>query len=580
MPFVLPPISRASHALTVPVELDPLRISAPRATIVARGARREPHPIDTGRTVVSSLVHWATESPQSTAVVHRDTTVSYADLARRVWRVRRRLLAAGCRPGDVVGCAGPRGVDTTAVFLALEGIGAVYLPLDLSWPAHRMAQILAASKASLVIVYGIRTTTAPEDAAATTGTPLITVTGADAGSVAEDESDGENAAGEPGLPEVLAEIDRRRCADDAEPRYLFYTSGSTGTPKGALIEHRGMVNHLHAKILEMGLTRADRLAFTAPLVFDIAVCQALLPIMLGGTSVVLDDDELRFPRILVAKLRDHQVSVIEVVPTVLDWIAGAGGHAAAGVPSLRLAVSTGEELRPALARRWFAAMPGTEILNAYGFTETSDDIAHHRVTAADLDGVRLPVGSPIINSTLYVLVEEDDGWRAAANGEPGELFVGGLPVGPGYPDDPVATRRAYLRDVLDDDSPTGRLYRTGDGAMLRDGLLYCLGRLDRQAKIGGVRIEPDEIEALLLQHPGIMRCAVLVHHAGDTPELVAFYQSATPTPAPAQLRSYLAERLPPAMVPQRFLDVPDLPLSANGKVDHAALAERLRPAAR
>jgi len=215
------------------------------------------------------------------------------------------------------------------------------------------------------------------------------------------------------------------------------------------------------------------------------------------------------------------------------------------------------------------------LLNAYGFTETSDDVAHHEVVAADLGGDRLPVGRAVLNCTLSVLVPEGDNWRAAAPDEPGELFVGGIPVGRGYPDDPAATRRAYFRDVLDPASPTGRLYRTGDAAvMTADGLLHCLGRLDRQAKISGVRIEPDEVEAVLSRHPKVTACAALVHRAGEAADLVACYVADEPA-TENELRAHVASALPPAMVPTRWLRMAALPLSTNGKVDHHALTAEL-----
>jgi acyl-coenzyme A synthetase/AMP-(fatty) acid ligase len=243
----------------------------------------------------------------------------------------------------------------------------------------------------------------------------------------------------------------------------------------------------------------------------------------------------------------------------------------AALPSLRWVVSTGEELRPSLAGRILDSLPNVRLLNAYGFTETSDDVAHHEVRAEDLTSARLPVGSPVPNSALYVLVEAGGSWRSARPGEPGELFVGGLPVGRGYLGDRAATTAAYFRDVLDPDSPTGRLYRTGDAAMLRDGLLYCLGRLDRQTKISGVRVEPDEIEATLLRHPAVARCAVFVRRNGIETSVVACYVPADPTVRAETLRAHLAARLPAVMVPDVWLPLDEFPLSTNGKVDYHAL---------
>src|SRR5205823_1868639 len=163
---------------------------------------------------------------------------------------------------------------------------------------------------------------------------------------------------------------------------------------------------------------------------------------------------------------------------------------------------------------------------------------------------------------------------AAGPGGSGELFVGGVAVGTGYLDDPTATAGAFFHDVLDPASATGRLYRTGDAAVVRDGIVYCLGRLDRQVKVSGVRIELDEVEAVLHNHPAVMRCAVLVDRHDAEPELVAYYVADGPPPSAAALREFLLESVPPAMVPERWVPVDALPLTANGKIDHRVLEGR------
>lgn len=559
------PDSRSTPGSTLSGRLDPLPISADEAAAaVARSLRRD-RLIDTAETAVGQLVRNARRTPDRTVVVHGDAGISWAGLAREVFAVRRALVAHGCAHGEVVACLGPRSPKTVAIFLALESLGAVYLPLDAGWPAVRLEQILRGSGSARVIDYlapGSAAGEALATAAGAAGVPVLAASGDVASASPED------------LATVLAEIDRPRCADSSEPRYLYYTSGSTGVPKGALVEHRGMVNHLHAKITDLGLGGGDRLGFTAPLVFDIAICQMLMPILVGGTGVVVDDLTMRIPRKLVAELGRRRVTVLEVVPTVVGWIADeVERNSAAALPDLRWLVSTGEELRPPLAARVAEVMPGARLLNSYGFTETSDDVAHHEVLPRDLGGARLPVGSAVINSVLYVLVDEADGtWRAAAPGEAGELFVGGLPVGRGYPGNPEATRAAYFTDVLDPASPTGRLYRTGDAAMIQDGVLYCLGRLDRQTKIAGVRVEPDEVEAALLRHPSVRQCAVLVRQDGGTAQLVACVVPVDDLPA-EELRTHLAALLPPAMVPEIWCSFDALPLNTNGKVDHRALRE-------
>jgi amino acid adenylation domain-containing protein len=309
---------------------------------------------------------------------------------------------------------------------------------------------------------------------------------------------------------------------------VLFTSGSTGRPKGAVVEHRGMINHLYAKIVDLELTGDDAVAQTAPLGFDISVWQMLCPLLVGGRVEVVDDEAGHDPVAFARAVREREITVVELVPTMvrhlLDDLATAAPGEADALAGLRWMIATGEELPAELARRWLAAMPHARLLNAYGPTECSDDVTHHTVTKGDLDLLRLPIGTPIVNTRLYVLRAPDEPggdeatWSACDIGETGELFVGGICVGRGYLGDPERTRDAFYQDPFDD-SGTGRLYRTGDAVRLlppgeggedRPTLQY-LGRVDRQVKIAGVRMELGEIEAVLRRHPTVGAAAVVVH---------------------------------------------------------------------
>jgi amino acid adenylation domain-containing protein len=296
------------------------------------------------------------------------------------------------------------------------------------------------------------------------------------------------------------------------PRYVLFTSGSTGNPKGAVVEHLGMLNHLWAKVVDLELTGADVIAQTAPLGFDISVWQMLCPLLIGGQVHVISDETGYDPVAFARAVDDQAITVVELVPTMvrllLDDLASQPGSLA----GLRWMLATGEELPTEVARRWLAAMPQAQLLNAYGPTECSDDVTHHVITRADLELLRLPIGTPVINARLYVLREEDDGnWAACGVDEVGQLFVGGICVGRGYLGNPERTSEAFFQDPFDDG---GRLYRTGDAVrQLPTGVLQYLGRVDRQVKIAGVRMELGEIEAVLQRHPSVGAVAVIVHEA-------------------------------------------------------------------
>ncbi|RST08714.1 non-ribosomal peptide synthetase adenylation domain protein [Streptomyces sp. WAC07149] len=543
-------------------------MSQTEAAEAARLALTRPLALDLTTTLVGHLARHAAATPDTVFIHHGPRTTTYGRLLEQVAQVRGELLAAGCRPGDVVACAGPRSARTLALFLALESIGAVYLPLGPDWPAQRTASVLRRSAADLVADYlgedAADARHALEEAAGAAGTRVLTL-GTDP---AHDTHETHEAAAQPRW--------RTHCAG-GEPRYVFYTSGTTGVPKGALIEHQGMVNHLWAKIIDLGLGDTDVIAFSAPLTFDIAIWQMLVPLMTGSSLAILDDGHMSFPRRLAGELRARRVTVLELVPTTLGWLADEVLRSGSPLDDLRWVVSTGEELHPALARRFFRALPHCSLGNAWGFTECSDDLTHHTVRTSELDQERLPVGPPIVNVTLYVLVRDEatGQWKAARPGEPGEIFAGGVPVGRGYLADDEATGRAYFRDVIDPRSPTGRLYKGGDAGYVKDGLLHYLGRLDRQVKVAGVRMELDEIETVLKSHPHVAQGTVLAVGDGHDRQLVACY-----TPAPdgcdeRDLQRHLRRALPAPMVPSRWLALPEMPLNGNGKTDHKALTRMI-----
>jgi amino acid adenylation domain-containing protein len=554
-------------ALSVTTDLAPLPISAAEIKAARRRGATRGKPVDFSATVVGQVARRGAQAPDQVVVVSKNGTTTYQELACRVAVIRRALLAAGCVPGCVVAALGPRSAETIAIFLATESLGCVYLPLDPGWPAARMTAVLDSSRPGCVVEY----LSGPEPSAAR---DAVVAAGKATGTQVLRIDAGEWPADEPDPAQALREIDRPSCADSSEPRYLYYTSGTTGEPRGALIEHRGMVNHLWAKITDLELGAGDALGFTAPLGFDIAVCQMLMPLLVGATIAVIDDHDVRSPRRLTAELARHAVTVVELVPTIIGWLLrGIEQARGASVPPLRLVVSTGEELRPALARQVFEVLPSARLMNSYGFTECSDDIAHHAVTEQDLEAGRLPVGSPIINAALYVLVRMGSSWRSAAPGERGELFIGGVPVGRGYVRNPEATKAAYFLDPIDPLSQTGRLYKTGDLAVLQDsGILHYHGRTGRQVKLSGTRVEPDEIEAVLGRHPDVTACAVMTAQVSGQTELAAYFVTAGEKPhLENDLRRYLLRQLPAPMVPSRWFQVDTMPLSVNGKINYNAL---------
>ncbi|WP_243716065.1 amino acid adenylation domain-containing protein [Actinomadura darangshiensis] len=499
--------------LLPPAGLPALEVSAEQAArareLAARLGMLRELDVDLADPVITRVERFAAERDRP-AVTDEHRSLTYAELAAEARRLAALLLAEGVEPGTVVGVGGERCASVVAAFLAIELVGALYVPADGTWPAGRVRDVLDQAGASILVTVGKTA-------------PALLEGAAEAGCRAVPAARAQGRAAWPGEPRLTG-LD--------QPRYVLFTSGSTGRPKGAVVEHRGMLNHLWAKIVDLGMTGADVLAFTAPLGFDISIWQMLCPLLLGGRVDVIGDETGHDPVAFARAVDDQGITIVELVPTMvrhlLDDLAPGSPQAGGTTPEaprkgslagLRWMVATGEELPAELSRRWLDAMPHARLLNAYGPTECSDDVTHHTVTAADLGLLRLPIGTPIVNARLYVLREEEDGtWAACDVDGTGELFVGGVVVGRGYLGDDERTREAFFRDPFGA-SPTGRLYRTGDAVRLlppgaggedRPTLQY-LGRVDRQVKIAGVRMELGEIEAVLQRHPGVGAAAVVVH---------------------------------------------------------------------
>ncbi|MGW4809451.1 amino acid adenylation domain-containing protein [Kitasatospora sp. NPDC004272] len=512
----------------------------------------------------------AAEHPEAVAVSTESGSTTYRELAARVNSVAADLTAATGSVHGVVAVLAHRGVDLVAALLGVLAADRVYVPVDAQWPAGRIRTVVEQCGAQVLLVDG-----AHAGLAASLGVDARVLPIAAAGTP------------EAGAPPAGA------CGD--EPAYTVFTSGTTGVPKGAVNTHRGLMNHLSAKVTALGLTAGDRVAQSAPQSFDIAVWQMLAPLLVGAECVVVSDEVVHEPAAFLAALRERRVSVLEVVPSLMYPLLEELDRTDHRGWELRWLLLGGESVKPQLCTAWLERFPEIPIMNVYGPTECADDITHHVVgNAGDLsaDGAHTPIGTPLQNTTLYVLREEEDGaWVACGAGEKGELFASGAGVGLGYVRNPEATARAFFRDPAD---PAGRMYRTGDAAVVgEDGVFVCLGRRDRQVKIRGHRIELEEIESRILSTGPVRQCAVLLHEwevaeslvtrevLGREPavrtrrqELHAFLVL-DPDGTVGSVRAALAEHLPPVMSPDRLIRVDALPTTPNGKADYGALAARL-----
>ncbi|MFD4573532.1 amino acid adenylation domain-containing protein [Streptomyces sp. NPDC058417] len=502
--------------------------------------------------VVERVRELAAADPGAVAVDDGTVRLTYAELRARADEVARRLAGAGVSTGSLVALAADPGAQFVAAVLGVLATGAAWIPLDVHAPVARGAALLADSGADALLFSPAREGYAHQLLAAGEHWPTI-VELREQPLTAEESAP--PVAPAPGSGDDLA--------------YVIFTSGSTGRPKGAMVHRDGMVNHLLAKVEDLGLTPADVLVHNAPVTFDISVWQMLAALVAGGRTRVVPRALAADPQGLFALVDTDGVTVLEVVPSLLraaldDWDSGAARPA---LTPLRHLVVTGEALPADLCRRWFAHFPDIPLVNAYGPTEASDDVTHAFIrSAADLGDVHTPIGSAIRNTRLYVL---GDGLRPVPVGAPGELYVGGVGVGRGYLDDPRRTSAVFVADPFAP-APGARMYRTGDRVRHRaDGWLEFLERVDHQVKIRGHRIELGEVEATLRQVTGVTDAAVdvAVDSAGHT-RLAAFVTGDVEV---AEVKAELAATLPDYMVPAAFVVLDRLPLTPNGKVDRKAL---------
>jgi len=494
-------------------------------------------------------------TPDAIAVSAGAARVSYRELANRASAIASRLLRANVRRDDVVVLLAERGADLLAAMIAVQQAGGAFLPLDPTLPNSRLAQMIRHSGARIILA-GQANATALQaifDGWPSRARPRILVLEKMNSSV----SKGSIPSSGPS-PTSLA------C--------VIYTSGSTGVPKGAMIEQRGMCNHLLSKIADLELLAGDVVAQTSPQSFVISVWQFLAAPIVGARVHVCADAVVRDPVLLVQEISREGITVLQIVPSLLREILRLVPDEPAfqALRRLRALISTGESLAPDLCRDWFRHFPAVPIINAYGATETSDDVATHRLTAPSASTATVPIGRAIANTRLYVL---DSHLQPVPIGVAGELYVGGIGVGRGYLNDPEQPRDRFLRDPFSK-RPGTRLYRTGDLARWRADLtLECLGRVDHQVKIRGCRVELEEIEHVLVEHAKVQSAAVMARGVDGALQLVAcVVPVADERPEADELNDFLRTRFPAHMIPAGYVVLDRLPATPHGKLDRPALA--------
>jgi amino acid adenylation domain-containing protein len=524
----------------------PLLAPAERAEIVESWSRTEPEP--EGEPLLHRLVELqAARSPQAIAVEAIDgTRLTYAELDEQAEHLARRLRRLGVAPETRVGLAVERSPEMLVGMLGILKAGGAYVPLDPAYPQERLAFMLEDSGAAVLLTQ--------ERLAGRLPTGEVRLELLDAWKLKDQKDNNPVASSSPDTP-----------------AYVIYTSGSTGRPKGVVVSHRSIAAYTRTARRYYAIGRSDRVLQFGSISFDTSA-EEIYPALAAGATLVLraGDTALSMSHFL-SEVDRLKITVLALQTAFWHEIVAGLVEGLELPSSLRLVAFGGEEALADRLAAWRCRVgPHVRLVNTYGPTEATIVSTYRELAEPEADP-EVPIGRPIPGARAYVL---DRRFEPVPPGVQGELLIGGIGVARGYLGRPDLTAERFVPDPFGE--PGARLYRTGDLACFRPGgELLFRGRADRQLKLRGYRIEPGEIEAALRQHPALHDAVADIRGRGDDKRLIAWIvpREGATAPAGPELRAFLRERLPDALVPALFVPLAALPLTASGKLDRRALPE-------
>ncbi|MCW1886943.1 amino acid adenylation domain-containing protein [Luteolibacter flavescens] len=493
-------------------------------------------------TIPAWFLETAEKHPSRTALVFGDQTITYSRLHAEATTLAARLINSGVKPGDLVALCSKPSPEMITGLLGILLAGGAYVPIDPDYPAQRFSMLL-------------------EDSGARVGlaTPGLAFSYGDwNGTLLEIPKLGSAEATT--LPPVKLSPEH--------PAYLLFTSGSTGKPKGVLVPHRGVTRLVRDNGF-MPITSDDVFLLAAPLSFDASILEIWGPLLNGGTLVIpsrgagLDE--------IATAVREKGVTTLWLTAGLFQVMIEEHVDSLKG---LRYLLAGGDVLSVSHVRQAMAALPGTTLINGYGPTENTTFTTCHAIRDEDCERLSIPIGRPIGGTTAYIL---DDLGRPVPAGVHGELFTGGTGLALGYHGDPALTAEKFISHPQ-----FGRLYRTGDLCRwLADGTIEFIGRRDHQVKIRGFRIELGEIETALASHPEVRQAKVAVRgESAETKRILAWASLEQGSLLdPVKLDAWLSARLPAFLRPDSVTILDTFPVTANGKIDLAALPDPARASA-
>jgi amino acid adenylation domain-containing protein len=488
-----------------------------------------------------------TRTPDAVAVVCGDESLTYRQLNRRANQVAHYLQALGVGTETLVGLCVERSLVMVVALLGILKAGAAYVPLDPAYPSERLAFMIEDAQPPVVLTQGRLLPGLPSH-----GAQMVCLD-THWPSIAQCSNDDPISGA---------------TADNAA--YLLYTSGSSGMPKGVLGVHRASLNVLAWMWQTFPYAQHEVCCQKTSMSFVDSIQELLGPLLQGVRTVLVADEVLKDLHRFVQTLALHRVTRLILVPSLLRTLLDTHPDLQVSLPGLKLWFAGGEALSSDLVLRFRRCLPHSQLINLYGMSEASADTTWHdtNLLASELSCV--PIGRPIANTHAYVL---DHHLQPVPIGVTGELCVGGVGLARGYFNRPQLTAERFIPHPFSHE-PGARLFKTGDLARYgANGYLEYLGRLDHQTKLRGIRIELGEIETALAQHPSVREAVVTVREdIPGEPRMTAYVVPAhAPGPSLGQLRHFLAEKLPAAMIPATFIIIEALPLTPSGKINRQAL---------
>jgi aspartate racemase len=520
----------------------PLLTEAERQQLLVEwNATQTPYP---GDQCVHQLFETQVErTPGSVALIFEEQQITYRELNERANQLAHHLQQLGVGPEVLVGLCMDRSFEMVVSLLAILKAGGAYVPLDPAYPRERLAFMLEDTGAPVLL-----TQQRFVDFLPTRELHVICL-----------DSGWNEIAHEP-----AENLVNRTSVDNLA--YVMYTSGSTGKPKGVEIRHRS-INRLVFGVDYARLDATRVILHMAPISFDAATLE-VWGALLHGARCILFPERIPTPKSIGAVVHKHKVTTAWLTASLFNAVVDEAPEALQGIEQL---LAGGEALSVVHIRRALEKLPGTQLINGYGPTESTTFTCCHPIPRQLGENVRsIPIGRPIGNTQVYIL---DRHLHPVPIGVPGELYIGGAGVARGYLNRSELTNEKFIAHPFSDE-PGARLYKTGDLVRyLPDGSIDFLGRLDHQVKLRGFRIELGEIEAVLGQHVAVREALVIAHQdeRGEKHLVAYVVQRQEQQVTPNELRGFLKEHVPEYMVPSDFMLLEAMPLTPNGKVDQRAL---------